>query len=53
MTIDVKELIEKIIICPTAFGTFTETVKSVIAKSKLDVEVVESSLKKDDGIWFR
>ena len=53
MTIDVKELIKKIIICPTAFGTFTETVKSVIAKSELDVEVVESSLKKDDGIWFR
>lgn len=53
LTIDVKSLIEKIIICPTAFGTFTETVKSIIAKSELDVEVAESSLKKDDGIWFR
>ena len=53
LTIDVKSLIEKIIICPTAFNTFTQTVKSVIAKSELDVEVVESSLKKDDGIWFR
>ena len=53
LTIDVNKLIKKIVICPTAFGTFTETVKSVIAKSKLDVEVVESSLKKDDGIWFR
>ena len=53
LTIDVKSLIEKIIICPTAFNTFTQTVRSVIAKSELDVEVVESSLKKDDGIWFR
>ena len=53
LTIDVKKLIEKIIICPTAFGTFTETVKLIIAKSELDVEVAESSLKKDDGIWFR
>lgn len=53
MTIDVKKLIKKIIICPTAFSTFTETVKSVIEKSELDVDVVESSLKKDDGIWFR
>ena len=54
LTIDVKKLINKIIISPTAFNTFTETVKSVIAKSELDNDiVVESSLKKDDGIWFR
>ena len=53
LTIDVKKLIKKIIICPTAYGTFTETVKSIIGKSELNVEIAESSLKKDSGIWFR